>query len=338
MNSCVDCTVKLNENRVAAAAPHFKRLLSLYRVDRFANPKYYPPLNEDREHVLRYFIFMVAIDHRTSLDNSFEGLIGGEFYHGADLLYRLGMAKYYEDPKFFSPEHMAELRLDELTSWLSVKGSDGRVRSVWDPEVRVKLLRDLGRRLIRLFGGEVTNLIRASNHRLKAPSGQGLIDYMKVFLPYSDPVEKKSYLFVKFISRRGLFHYIDPENSEVPVDNHLSRIALRLGFISVEGGLRDKLINGSPFTWGEDISLRLAVRKAYKLLSRLMNTDPLILDDILWLFGRHCCTFKDPTCLRGCGGRCRELGLCIAECPLEGICPPENRSLTEHNYRNTYYY
>ena len=334
----MSCSIKLYEGRVSAAAQHFKKILNLFKIDSFTDPRYYPPPSESREDVLRYFISMVAIDHRTSLNNSFEGLVGNEFYHGADLLYRLGMIKYYESPEFFNPNHMAELTLDELSSWLSVKGPDRRVRSVWDPEVRVKLLRDLGKRLTKLYSGEVTNLINAARNRLKVPSGLGLIDYMKPFLPYSDPVEKKSYLFVKFISRRKLFNYVDLENSEVPVDNHLTRIALRLGFVSVEGSLRSKLVSGAPFTWEEDVSLRLAVRKAFKLLSKLINTDPLILDDLLWLFGRHCCTFKEPICLSRCGGRCKELGLCGDECFLKNICPPGNRFLTEHNYRNTYYY
>ncbi len=334
----MSCSIEVREDRVGAVAPYIKKLLNLLGIDTFTDPRYYPPPNESEEDILRYFIFMVAIDHRTSLDNSFEGLVDGEFFHGADLLYRLGITKYYENPEFFSPEHMAELTLNELNSWLSVIGLDGRVRSVWDPEVRVKLLRDLGKRLLKLFGGEVTNLINLARNRLKEPSGLGIIDYMRSFLPYSDPVEKKSYLFIKFISRRKLFNYLDPENSEVPVDNHLTRIALRLGIVSVEGSLRNKLVSGAPFTWEEDISLRLAVRKAFKLLSKLINTDPLILDDLLWLFGRHCCTFKRPVCVSGCGGKCRELRLCSDGCLLREVCPPENRFLTEHNYRNTYYY
>ena len=332
--------IEINISGIALSVSYFRRLLNGWKPDKFVDTRYYPPETDEDEDVLRYFIFMVAIDHRTSKNNSFEGYVEGEFFHGADLLYRLGMKMYAEDPEFFSPAHMASITRDELIRWLSVKSKDGKRKTVWDPDIRVVLLRNLGKRILKLYEGKVSEIIARSHNYLKKPNNLGLIDRLKAFKAYSDPVEKKSYLFTKFITRRALFRYKDPENSEVPVDNHLTRIALRLGFVKLNEGLKMKIVNGIPFSAEEDIELRFAVRKAYKILSRLLNMDPLILDDLLWSFGRHCCTYANPICIRGCNDPCSKLGLCTKCCVFEPICPSykEANPITEHNYSDTFYY
>ena len=332
--------ISIKPESIAELARPFKEALNKIVLDNFTDPRYYPPAGTEDELVLRYFIFMVAIDHRTSRYGPFEGYVDGEFYHGADLLYRLGMKKFEEDPSFFSPSVMSRISTDDVKSWLTVTTRDGRKISIWDPAVRASLLRDLGSRIMRYYEGNVTKLLRVSGERLKNPYTLGLIDRMKAFIAYSDPVEKKPYLYVKFISRRGLFKYVDAENSEVPVDNHLVRIALRLGLVDMEERLQRKIKFMEEFSWEEDVTLRFTVRAAYKLLARVMNIDPLVLDDFLWLFGRHCCTRVKPICVAGCEGKCAKLGLCVKECPFVKVCPASKNpeDLVEHNYQNTYYY
>ena len=332
-------TIYVDYGRAVKASGVFRKALASFTPDTFTDPKYYPPEGTDGELVLRYFIFMVAIDHRTSRYEDFEGFVDGEFYHGADLLYRLGSRKFEENPDFFSPEHMSRIGVDEVREWLKVKGKEGKERTIWDPEVRAVILRDLGLKLLRLYGGRVRNLIASSRNRLKWV-GEGLIERMRVFKAYSDPVEKKAYLFVKFISRRRLFTYLDPENSEVPVDNHLARIALRMRLVLPDEYILQKVRLRQPFTWKEDIGLRYAVRRAYKLVAKGAGTDPLILDDFLWMFGRACCTREKPLCVSGCSGKCRMYSLCSDGCPFREFCDwmstPEE--IIEHIYQDTYYY
>ena len=329
-------SLSLNYRNILKTSDKFNELLKVLGRDPFTDPKYYPPRSCSDEEVARYFIFMVAIDHRTSRYGPFEGYIDGEFFHGADALYRLGMKKFNEDPNFFSPEHMSRISTEEVKEWLLLKGRDGRVISIWDPEVRAELLRDLGCKLIKYFKGSVLNLIRSSNYLIRSSYSLGIIDLLKAFKAYSDPVEKKSYLLIKFLSRRGLFNYLDPQNSEVPVDNHLTRIALRLGFIDLPSELRNKIIEGKEFTHEEDIELRLSIRSAYKVLAKSVNVDPLILDDLLWLFGRKCCTYSNPVCSSGSGSS----KLCRNSCPFQDICPSSRSEvkITEHNFRDTFYY
>ena len=317
--------VGLNERFIGTLAPYFKEVINSLPRDDFTNPEYYPPKNAGYEDVLRYFIFMVAIDHRTSRGKPYEAYVDSRLYHGADLLYRLGSRKFTEDPSFFSPERMAEISSDEVREWLSVE-SVGEV-SVWDPEVRAELLRDLGRGLIKWFDGSVSKLISKSGGYLKKHTG-GLTYLMKRFKAYSDPVEKKTYLFVKFVERRGLVRLVDEWNKEVPVDNHLTRIALRLGLVVPEERLLKKIEEREAFTWSEDVMLRLAVRSAYKILSRTAYLDPFVLDDFLWYFGRKVCTREKPACVSS--------GYCF----FMKVCPSreEPERLVEHYYVNTYYY
>ncbi len=333
-------SIELNEALVCGASAILGRLLSIIGKDTFTDARYYPPAGDDPEYVARYFIFMVAIDHRTSRYRNFEGYVDGEFYHGADLLYRLGKLKYEENPDFFSPNSMANIGIDDVKNWLRAKGRDGHDVVIWDPDVRALLLRDLGRKLVKYYGGSVLNLIKRSGGYLKNNATYGFIDRLRSFMAYSDPVEKKAYLLAKFLSRRGILTYVDREHSEVPVDNHLTRIALRLSFIKLPEHLLEKMRKREQCTHDEDVVIRYAVRAAFKIVSKVINVDPLVLDDLLWLFGRHCCTRKNPVCVTECSGKCLSLKLCSSACPLFNVCPSagSEEMLDEHYYVNTYYY
>ncbi|MEM0347165.1 MAG: queuosine salvage family protein [Zestosphaera sp.] len=317
--------VSLREYSISSVAPYLREATNSLPRDDFTNTEYYPPKNAELEDVLRYFIFMVAIDHRTSRDKPYEAYVDSRLYHGADLLYKLGSKKFAEDPSFFSPERMAKISSNEVSEWLSIKGVNEV--SVWDPEVRADLLRDLGRGLIKWFEGSVTKLVNMSGGYLKSRP-QGITYLMKRFKAYSDPVEKKTYLFVKFVERRGLVSVIDVWNKEVPVDNHLTRVALRLGLVTPEEDLLKKIKMRETFTWSEDVMLRLVVRSAYKMLSRMTYLDPFILDDFLWYFGRKVCTRDKPACISS------------GECPFLKVCPSREdpEEVVEHHYVDTYYY
>ncbi len=330
--------IKINYSRIDEIAEKIKDKINI-PVDDFTNPKYYPGKNDDPEQVLRYFFFMVAIDHRLSRPGrDYEGYVDGEFFHGADLLYRLGAKKYHEDPKWFSPQNMASLTLEAIRSWLSIK--EPKPVEPPDLEVRLMLLKDAGYKLLKLYNGMVMNLLRESRGFLKSLHG-GLIDRLKVFRAYEDPVEKKPYLFLKFINRRGLFDPIDKGNIEIPVDNHLVRIALRLGIVEVEGVLEDKILAKEEVEWWEDVVLRVTIRAAYKLLAKKMGISLMLLDDFLWMFGRSCCLRNNPSCTY-CSSKCSKMNWCRNNaCILQDVCSAA-RGLKplyhEHTYLNTWYY
>lgn len=312
--------VSIDIGAVARVARLVRSVIENMEPDDFTDPKYYPPPGDDPESVARYFYFMVAIDHRTSRHGPFEGHVDGEFFHGADLLYRLGKKAYDEDPGFFSPERMARIMPRDVAEWLSA----GEAR-IWDPGVRAALLRDAAQKLIKYYGGRVTNLIEASGNRLKNDlSPTGFIQRLRPILPYSDPVEKKAHLLAKFLNRREILDHQDPWNEEVPVDNHLTRIALRLGIMELHGELKEKVARGAEVSDDEDIMIRHAVKQAYKLISRAANTRPYILDDYLWAHGRKTCIHGKPKC---------------NVCPLRKACKAHkiNQYTEEHTWWGYYY-
>ena len=299
------------------------------RVDPFTDPSQYPPEGEPAEWVARYFIFMVAVDHRTHPPGGvYEAELDGRVYRGASLLYRLGVEAYLRDRGFFSPEHMAEVTGEEVERWLSRRGA--RVSRPWE---RAELLRDLAEGLLELYDGRVLELIRKSRSRLYAP-WRGLVERLKAFRAYMDPVEKKPFLLVKFLERRGLFKAEDRVRLQVPVDNHLTRVALRTGIVKPSQAELELLAHCREAEVEEDIAIRAAVRLAWRLVSMEAGVSPLLLDDLLWLIGKRVCRAR-PLCELAAG-----LPSGSGGCPLRAACAAYlglAEPLLEHKF-TTYWY
>lgn len=319
--------IDINYEKIKELTPVVKKLSVV--PEAFINPDYYPSTKDNVENIIRYFIFMVAIDHRTSFRGKhYEEYVNGKFYHGADLLYKLGKMKYDEDPDFFSPKSMANITLKHVAEWLSY----GNAR-LWDIEVRTMLLRDLGVKLLKLYNGETIKLLEESNCLIRSIKG-GLVDRLKVFRAYEDPVEKKAFLLTKFLERRKIFSPKDVKNLEMPVDNHLTRIAFRIGLVTLGKELLNNILSKNPVSYEEDIIVRLTVRKAYKVLTKQANISPLHLDDILWTLGRKYCIKPLPCCIT--------YESFNDTCPFKENCDayknPSKAKLIEHNYLETWYY
>ncbi|WP_448577643.1 iron-sulfur cluster loop [Thermosphaera sp.] len=293
----------------------------MQRLDVF-NPKFYPPSNEGKEQVLRYFTVMVAMDHRLSRPGRvYEACLEDGCYKGADLLYRLGKMKLDEKPDFFNPEYLSKIKEKDVEEWLSI----GDARPV-DIELRTRLLRDLGEKLIKLYDGMVSTMLDASNNRLHGDGiNPGLADLLRVFRAFEDPVEKKSMLLAKFLYFRGLFKPID--KPYIPVDNHLTRIALRTGMVVVSGRLWNNILNMKEVSLSDDIMIRLIVREAYGLLSEKSGLSVWELDDHFWIHGRTICIRSEqPLC---------------EKCMFKGFCKARRNNafmVYEHTYYNTWYY
>ncbi len=307
----------IDEGRCKAVAPYVRRAVEAAPLDDFTDTDYYPSKSAPAELVARYFAFMVAIDHRLSRPGKpYEAEVNGKKYHGADLLYKLGAMKLAEDPEFFSPARMKDITKEEVLKWLAVGSA-----APPDPEARAALLRDAAVKIMKLYGGSVLNLVSATT--LRGP--QGLLSRLKALHAYQDPVEKKAFLLVKFLERRGLLRVADEENLEVPVDNHLVRIALRLGIVELPQQLERKVKDRVEVSHEEDALIRLAVRAAYKKVAVEAKVKPTILDDLLWSMGRKICTHGEPRC---------------TQCPLRKACRTYNEGLEpveEHVFWHYWY-
>ncbi len=291
--------------------------IDLERVRRFADTvsevkqilnafdeRFFPEKDEEKELVVSYFLFLTAIDHRTRIDNIYQKEIDGELFFGSDLLFRLAKLKYDEDPGFYTAKSMEEISLTDFKRVFMPEGVTLR-----DPDVRVALLRDIGYKLVKLYRSKAINLIDTARKRIKGtPMEPGLLELLKVFIAYTDPVEKKSYLLMKFLERRDLFSPKDPENQQVPVDNHLMRIAIRTGLLRLDRSWYPLLRNERRSSFEEDVALRLMTRTAFKLVAEEAKISPFILDDFLWSHGRAVCVKDKPLC-----ERCRIRRACLGE-------------------------
>ncbi len=293
------------------------------KLDLF-DKRYYPPERDNKEDVVRYFLVLVALDHRLSRPGKpYEACLEDGCYHGADLLYRLGKKVYDYNREFFDPRHLASLTVDEFNKIFSI----GRAR-VPDPEVRVYLLKDLGIKITKLFNGRALELITKSSNLIRGVDTQpGLLDLLRIFRAYEDPVEKKSFLLIKFLIGRRILNPKDPWSLEIPVDNHLTRIALRTGLINVKGRLWKYIKAFKPVTRDDDMLIRLFVRRAYKTISVKYHIDIGVLDDFLWIMGRKICLRdEEPQC-----DKCLFKKFCRAYRDREYL-------VKEHNYYTTWYY
>jgi hypothetical protein len=325
----------INTEQAVKVAEKLAPIVKRYTPDPFDDPRYYPPRSADIEDVTRFFLVLVAMDHRLSRPGRpYEAIIDGKLYHGADLLYRLGKIVFDENSGFFDPRSLAKIREEDILRWLCI----GKVCPP-DPGVRAALLRDLGRKLLLLYDGSAYKLVEESRGLLHSwdPGSPGFVERLRVFEAYGDPVEKKPMLLAKFLERRGILTIRDKWNQRVPVDNHVTRIALRLGIVELEEPLRSKLVNGEEFTPWEDIALRVAVREVWHIVATRTGVEDFVLDDILWTMGRKVCIPDIPRC-----NRCENHPVCSnGSCSLAAVCPVargEARPINEHKFLNTWWY
>ena len=312
------------------------------------NPFLDPPSQAPPELVADYYFFIVSIDYRTSTPSQhFEGKIQGKFFHGADLLYALAIQRLKENPAFFTAENIQQITDEEVKNWLSIL-DDGKQVTIYKPEERAELLRNCGENLIKLGHQSSFGLIHQCDGSLIRSDGKGLLQILENFKAYSDPVSKKSFLWIKFLTGRGLLEVRDMENLNVPVDIHLARIALRSGMIKIKDvEIKNRLRAESPFTLLEDIELRDMIRNAFKEIINHKKLNFRNLDDFFWVLGRtHCVHSKNPLCENyKHEPTCQllvELKInCQEKCPLASCCrgfrEDAYRELFEPNIR-TYFY
>jgi len=269
-------------------------------------PSHYLPEPEDAEGSARYIFFMVSIDHRTG--RGFSSTIGGVVFEGAELLWKLGELKWRVDRAFFNPQRMAKVSASEVRQWLKAPG--GAV--IKGPALRAALLRDAARWLVGLWRGSVLELVEEARG-----SSRKLIELIRPIKAFNDPVAKKAYLLIKLLERARLLKVADREELRIPVDNHVTRVALRLGLIEAPPKPRE-----AP-RLGLDVRLRMMAMEAWRAVTVRAGLDPLVLDDLVWTLGRTVCRREVAGCAVE-GARPRELvelaPWAWRRCPLEEAC------------------
>jgi hypothetical protein len=222
-------------------------------------------------------IFLCAVDHKTGYSEAHE--VDGEGpFEGSELMWMLGLAAAEEEPGLFTAKRLRYVSAGDVAEWFRADSEP-----IGDPERRAALWRDLASGLERDYGGSATDLLTSAGGRLAGAGG--LLDRLRPYRAYSDPLAKKAFLFAKVAERRGWFAVADPEAWEVSADNVLMRLALRAGLVS-PGSLDE---------------VRSATRSAFKELAARTEISPPVLDDMLWELGR-----EDPDLLGSAAGELSE--------------------------------
>ncbi len=305
-------------------------------IDRFVDSRFYPSPSDPPQQVANFFFVAVALDHRVYEPGERLCIaFGTETLCGTDALYRMLKEVYEEDPKRFEPESLARLSIEDLRRWLCRDG-----KCVRGLEIRAMLLRDLGEKCLKLFGRSFLSIVERCDGYLRREDGEGLIDLVKVFKAFQDPVEKKPFLLAKMLERRGLINVKDPYSKRVPVDNHVVRIALRLGLVKLGRDLLTKVVEGREVDPYEDVLIRMCIREAWQRVCLASSLDPFVLDDALWTFGRTVCLVNKPRCLEG-RIEVRHPFVAMGRCIFEKVCPVargEIEPLNEHQFWKTWWY
>ncbi len=263
------------------------------------------------------------------------------------MLWHLSLRQFNENPSVFHPSNMAEITAQQVTKWYSV--FQPTPVTIRNPDERAELLRNAGRLLLTKYNGSVLALLAAAKHHVAPDSktgSPGLLKLLSEFRAYEDPANKKSFLFLKFLLRRNLWSIRNQNSVRIPVDNHLTRIALRIGIVMVSPTLAHSLRGRLPLSREMDIELREKCAEAYLYVGKQANRSVLELDDFLWHFGRQCCLIGNPVCITGCTTECFVVEKllkvsCQGRCPLGSVCLAESneiqRALVEPKIETWYY-
>lgn len=251
-----------------------------YKPVSFDSPDLFPPCDEFL--YPNYVFFLVAVDHKTHPANSrFEGVLDGKFYHGSDLMYALARKAQKIEPDLFTAKKMIRVTEKDISRIFSVHNL-----IIKNPAERAMLLRDCAKKLIEEYDGDFINLLKLSKNHLIRKDGKGILQQLRKFQAYADPLMKKSYLLIKILRRQGYFNPVDIDNLSFPVDNVLMEVAVRSGLVRLSGMLKEKIVSGELLNEREVELIRSATEEAFEIVARKSGVSPDILDDLVWTYGR----------------------------------------------------
>lgn len=161
---------------------------------------------------------------------------------------------------------------------------------------RADLWLDMAKVLKTHFEGKIENLFLQSNWE-NDQNAEVLYQSLKLFEAYSDPLQKKSGVFLKLISDAGLLNFSKLKNVFPIMDYHMQRVLLRTACVEInDKALKEKLQKRLPIE--DDEPLRLACIEAMNIISQVAKYHPFKMNDIFYTLGRSCCN-EDTLCRAG---------------------------------------
>ncbi|MBN1650340.1 MAG: hypothetical protein JW857_03360 [Bacteroidales bacterium] len=154
-------------------------------------------------------------------------------------------------------------------------------------EERAHLWLNMAQGLVMHFDGKIENLFLQSDWQ-KTQNAESLYKLLRVFEAYSDPLQKKSGVFLKLIADANLVN-LDQLTHVIPImDYHMQRVLLRTGCVEVnDKSLKEKLQNRKPIS--NDEPLRKACIEAMDIIAKTAHYHPFKMNDVFYTLGRSCC-------------------------------------------------
>lgn len=154
-------------------------------------------------------------------------------------------------------------------------------------EERVDLWMNMAKILNTHFDGKIENLFVQSDWQ-ETQNAESLYKPLRLFEAYSDPLQKKSGVFLKLVDDAGLVDLGKLENMIPIMDYHMQRVLLRTGCVEVnDAKLKSDLQNRLPISGDE--ALRKACIDAMSSITEYSGHPVFKMNDVFYTLGRSCC-------------------------------------------------
>jgi hypothetical protein len=305
---------------------------------------------EDREYLLapvdrdktgNFFLFVVAICHQTSPRGKprLTGIVNGDRQYGWDYLVNKFAEETSRRPELLEPCRWRDFDADQMAELFEDPISG---KTLTEPKRRAQLVRDLGFTMEALQLRSMDELFQRCQGQLQGGT-PNLLQSLKSFAAYQDPVKKKSFFFLSIMQNSGIWVYPDVEHLGPPVDYHEVRGHLRLGTVRVNSpGIRHKLRYGIEVLPEEDIMLRESVYEAMMYITRQVGmVTPSQIHYVLWNLFRSYCTRTEPSCFAPVSlpAPYNHISKQFEGCPFQIICAGKESEplLSEHVFSTEWY-
>ncbi|MBN2236269.1 MAG: hypothetical protein JW729_01840 [Bacteroidales bacterium] len=152
---------------------------------------------------------------------------------------------------------------------------------------RADLWMDMAKIIQEKFDGKIENLFQNRNWE-KKQNADAIYTEFKKFEAYSDPLQKKSGVFLKLIEDAKLINLENVDQLIPIMDYHMQRVLLRTGCIKViDQNLKYKLQHRLPIT--DDEPIRKASIEAMQIITKIAGYHIFKMNDVFYTLGRSCC-------------------------------------------------
>lgn len=252
----------------------------------------------DRRRLPNLLFLVVALCHQTTPatgEPPLEGHVDGRLLRGWDYLFQRFAFIASRDKGWTDPREWASCSAAALRTVLRDEIFGDRLT---DAEGRAALTRDLGQVMERRGWTTIDELHEFCGGRL-AGATPNIVEELRTFRAYTDPVRKKSYYFLALMRNMGLWTFVDPEHLGPPADYHEVRGHLRIGTVVVENAeLSDRLARNALVSVADDNAIRAAVVEAIETIAADLEITPSRAHYMFWNVFRNICTRERPQCFR----------------------------------------